>query len=321
MPASYAAPAARSLTWALCAATIALSGCDKPEDSASESPIVVRTLRPSRGRMRVAAISLRFAHSGVEPGSVAAGYDRLQVSGVFADCDRRDVQLVADLVGNHPHRRELPELDTCVRQSGPMDPSARKAAVPQAHVQLLDVGNVQLKAGGRVVPLRIELVPSLFSAVRGVRYDAEVDRSRGLLAAGSLSLEATGGDGIAAFKASIQVPRPVRITHIGGQPVRGGHVTLVNEPGPLTLRWGSVDGTADLEVTVGAERGQGLDWVRCRLTDDGAFALPSAVLHDLPKRTVRRPWLVSVVRKRAAAIPGFAGTPLMLELVDSVRVR
>ena len=87
------------------------------------------------------------------------------------------------------------------------------------------------------------------------------------------------------------------------------------------MRWGSVDGTASLAVVVGAESGKGLDWVRCRLQDDGAFTVPSEVLKGLPARSARRPWLISLIRSTSAEIPGFPGKSLRLELVDSVRAR
>ncbi len=306
---------------ALLIALTAIPACDRPAVREPPTAIQVRTLRPSRHRARVAAVNLRFAHSGLEPGSIAAGYDRLQVVGVFADSDRRDVGLVGDLVGTASRRLRLPEIDSCVRASGPLDAAARQAIKPHAHVQLLDVGNLRLLAGDRSLALRIAMVPSLFSAVRGVRYDAEVDRARSLLAGGELTVVATGGDGVPPFRAPIRVPRPVRLTRVGGLAVRGGHVVVAERAPSLNLRWGSVDGRGGLLLVIGAERGKGLDWVRCRLIDDGDFTLPAAVLSDLPKRTVRQPWLLSLVRSTTAPLPGFPGTPLRLELVDSVRLQ
>lgn len=252
---------------------------------------------------------------------MSSGFDRLQVGAVFADAGLRDVHLVDDLTGNFARGPRLSALDTCIRQAGPLEQTTRVSAKPTEHMQLLDVGNVSLRSGERDTPLRISMVPSLFSAIRGVRYDADIDKAREWLAAGRLLVAATGGDGVAAFRAEVPVPRPVRFTRLGGKPIRGGHVVVGADNHGLSMRWGSVDGEASLHVVVGAETDKGLDWVRCLLQDDGQFVVPAEVLQDLPRRSPRRPWLISLVRSKTAKIPGFGGQPLRLELVDSVRVQ
>ena len=312
------------LLWAgLLGGLCCTNGCERAAEApemAAQAPIHARTLRRQRDRARAAALTIRFSNSGIEPGSSALGHDRLQVAAVFADVDRRDVHLLGDLVGITSRRPQVQHEDTCVRQQGPFEPLAvRRHVVPHAYLQLLDVGNMSLSSGEHRLPLRITMVPSLFSAIRGVRYDGDVDHARHLLAAGTLNLHATGGDGVAPFTAAVDVPRPVRLTHVGSRPVRGGRVRLPEEPGDLLLRWGSVDGSARLEVIIGAERGKGLDWLRCRLTDDGMFTVPVEALFALPKRGKEQPWLISLVRSREGAVAGFPATPLKLQLVDAVR--
>jgi hypothetical protein len=265
----------------------------------------------------------------LEPGTTRLGADRLQVAAVFADIDRRDLVVLADLVGRAVSP-PVPTDDSCVRQADSwLRPRAQRSAEPHAWVQLLDVGNIALIAGKRAeheptaprLGLRVQLVPSLFDAVRGVRYDADQDMGRQWLAAGTLHVVATGGDGVAPFDASLDVPRPVRLTWVGSQPVRAGRVQGPEPGQDFVLRWGSVDGTARLEVQVGAEDPGGLGWLRCRLRDDGEFAIPAALVGMLPPRTPDRPWLVVLVRSRTVAIPGFEGTPLHLELTDSAYVQ
>jgi hypothetical protein len=315
----------RSLIFATAVLVCAIAtagGCERaPPKAATVSPIQVRAVRTARHRILVAAATIRFAHSSLEPGTALSGYDRLQVDAVFADADRRDGHLVDELTGHIVRRPRLPEFDTCIRQAGPLAPNVLKSAKPRGHMQLLDVGNLVLRSGKRELPLRISMVPSLFSAIRGVRYDADIDNARDWLAVKWLMIEATGGDGVPGFRAEVNVPRPVRFTRVGGRPVRAGHVIVSSDTADLDVRWGTVDGAAMLEIIVGAERGKGLDWVRCRLRDDGAFMVPKEVLAGLPERSARRPWLISLIRTSTAQVPGFRGRPLRLELVDSVRVR
>ncbi len=272
-------------------------------------------------RTRAAAVTIRFSAGGLEPGSTRLGADRLQVSAVFADIDRRDLPVLADLVGQ-PTVPQVPSLDSCVRQAEAWQrPGARPVAEPQAWVQLLDVGNVSLHAASAQLGLRVQMVPSLLHAIRGVRYDGDQDMGRAWLASGVLRLVATGGDGVAAFDAKIAPPRPVRLTWLGSQSVRTGRVQGPDNHQDFVIRWGSVDGGADLEVQLGAEDPGGLGWVRCRLRDDGEFTIPAALIHLLPPRTPERPWLLVLVRSRLAAVPGFDGTPLRLELTDSAYVQ
>ena len=318
----------------------AVAGCRErprpPTEAARRAPRYRSRARSPRAH--AAAVTVRFSNSGVEPGSTRLGYDRLRVSAIFADADRRDSHLLGDLVGRALRGSRVQGEDSCVRTPGPwLGRTARPGPAPRAWLQLLDVGNLTLEGGTRRLPLRISLVPSLFSAVRGVRYDGDIDHSRPWLATDKLRLTATGGDGVAPFTAEVKVPRPVRLTHVGGRRVRAGMVKVtvptvvgsaadsVNNKKPkvgnLDIRWGSVDGEADLEVLVGSEQGEGIDWLRCRLRDDGEFTVPAVLLETLPKRSDRQPWLVVLVRSRAAKVPGFPGDPLLLELVDSVRVR
>jgi hypothetical protein len=314
----------RLLGWlSVIALVVVASSCSRAP--APNSTPVSAAARPAADtddqRTRQAAVTIRFTSGQLEPGSVALGADRLQVAAVFADIDRRDVIFLGDLVGQSLEAPSVPAVDTCVRQAGLLHQlDGRPGTPPHAWAQLLDVGNVALRARDSELPLRVQMVPSLFASVRGVRYDADLDMGRPWLAMGELSLAATGGDGIAPFQATVTVPRPVRLTYVGNAPVRGGRVTLPKDGEELLLRWGSVDGSAELEVQLGAELPGGLGWLRCRLQDDGAFAVPAELVASLPLRGPDKPWLIMVIRSREAKVPGFGGRPLRLELTDRAYV-
>ncbi len=268
-----------------------------------------------------ALLDLALGGAVAPPLTLTPSEDRLQVAAVFADIDRRDTQLLTTLTGQTHPGAAIPALDTCMRQ--PEAARTTGLSTPTAlhdWAQLLDVGNLELRVGRQRLPLRVQLLPAVVESARGVRYDFAQDRARGLLSASPMHLVATGGDGVGAFEAAVAVPRPVRVTHVGPVAVRQGVAQGVPQNEDLRLRWGSVDGTADLEVRVGSEEPGAVGWVRCRLRDDGEFAVPASLTADLPARGPRRPWLVVLVRGRTAAIQGFAGEPLRLELADSVHV-
>lgn len=309
----------------LLSATIAVAllgsqGCQRPE--LPPPPPQGKAAVADDLRTRAAAVTLRFDNGRSEPGNLAQAQDRLQVAAVFADVDRRDLPLLLGLVGQPGAGGEIDAPDTCVRQTESVRPLGTGSGTrPNSWMQLLDVGNLELLAGEHKAPLSVQLVPAVIESARGVRYDLAIDQSRTWLAAGRLTLRATGGDGVAPFEATVGVPRPVRITHVGQVAAQQGVVQGVPSDEPLRLRWGSVDGTAELELMVGSEEPGALGWLRCNLKDDGEFVVPPGLTAQLPPRSARRSWLVVLVRRTSAAIPGFAAKAMRLELADSVHVR
>ncbi len=293
--------------------------CNRVPPAVPVPQTVARAAEPGDAqRMRAAAVTIHFANGTWTPGDAQVGLDRLQVAAVFGDLERGDVGVLADLVGRSSAGLPAPELDTCVRLADPAhNLGPRPGAPPLAYMQLLDVGNVELRAGKQALPLRVQMVPNLFEAARGVRYDVEQDMSRSWLAAGALHVVATGGDGVAPFDVAIDVPRPVRVTWVGSNPVRSGQVPVPPADEDLTLRWGSVDGTADLDLLLGADVPAGLGWLHCRLKDDGEFTVPKALASLLPPHGTEHPWLARLSRSREVPMPGFEALPLRLELSDS----
>ncbi|MBM4342596.1 MAG: hypothetical protein FJ100_04375 [Deltaproteobacteria bacterium] len=302
-------------SWVWMAAVLA---CERPAADPAESHALPATPAPTRAR--VASIRVRFDNGRPEFGKAESSEDRLRAVAVFADADPRDRSIVLGLVGGGDAAGADPGLDGCVRQ-GSVGGGAGAAAStrPASWIQLMDVGNLELRAGNLALPLQIRLLPAVVDATRGVRYEAVVERGRGLLAAGTLRLSATGGDGMAAFSAEVAVPRPVRISFVGDQPPETGLVRHL-PPGELRVRWGSVDGRADLELLAGSETTDVPVWLRCRPKDDGEFVLPAGMVAQLPPRSPQRPWTLMVVRRSRAAVPGFGDGGLTLEVADAVHV-
>ncbi|MSQ84982.1 MAG: hypothetical protein EXR77_19265 [Myxococcales bacterium] len=296
----------------------AASGCDRAEPA--DVAATVATEPAGAPRLRVATVVIRFDNGRPDFGSAPTD-DRLRTVAVFADVDPADRAVVDALAGQPPVMDSAIAVDTCARQAHALPPAAASPMVrPASWIQLLDVGNLELRAGNLMLPLQIHLLPSVIDATRGVRYDAAVEHGRSFLAAGALIVNSTGGDGVAPFSARVQVPRPVRITFVGEQPTSAGVVQGLSADSELRVRWGSVDGTADLELVAGAEQEGQAAWLRCRLRDDGDFSVPAALVAELPARSPKRPWTVMLVRRTRGAVAGFSDQALVLELADSVHV-
>ncbi len=276
-----------------------------------------RAAAGGRGRLRAAVIALRFFNRPADEAPSPTDSDHLRLAAVFADLDRRDLDILYALVGTQPPEARPIGLDTCA-----FSPAGREVArsAPVAWMQLLDVGDVRVLIGDRAMPAAVSIVPSILGAVRGVRYDAELASARTLLSSGALRLRTDGGDGVPAIDAAITVPRPLRITRLAGQPVRAGGVEMLGQPEELHLTWGTVDGRAELELRVTADLGGEPAFLRCRLRDDGAFVVPSALL--TPWRAHRpRAWLVSLDRRLDLAIAGLPGLPLRVTWSDHARLQ
>jgi len=300
-------------------AALAVAACDRPGADRAAEPTALPALSPPRTRR--AAIAIRFDNGRTTVGDGTLLSDRLRISAVFGDVDVRDTHVVDALAGLAAEEAAQIAPDHCMRVASTGPGGATDLAPrPRAWVQLLDVGNLELRAAAQRAPLRVGLVPAVIEATRGVRYDLAVDSGRAWLAAGRLTVVATGGDGVAGFSAPIDVPRPVRVTQVGDQTPVEGTIRGLGRPVDLTVRWGSVDGRADLELRVGSEAPGAFGWLRCHPRDDGAFTLPPDLIADLPERRPHRPWAVVIVRRTAAQVAGFAGTPLRLEVADRVHV-
>ncbi len=299
-------------------AAVLATACERPanDDVHANAP----PQAPAAPRASVASIRVRFDNGRPEFGKAESSEDRLRAVAVFADADPRDRSIVQALVSESADADAVPEPDTCVRQgSAGARGDAAPATRPSSWIQLMDVGNLELRAGSLSLPLQIRLLPAVIDATRGVRYEAVVDRGRGFLAAGVLRLSGTGGDGVAAFATEVAVPRPVRISFVGDAPPQTGLVRGL-ATGELRVRWGSVDNRADLELLAGSETSDEPVWLRCRPKDDGEFTLPPDLVAQLPPRSAARPWTLMVVRRSRAAVPGFAEGGLVLELADAVHV-
>ncbi len=305
--------------WRVWILAVALAvACDRPvvEDAETHAPP-----QPAFAlRTKMASIVVRFDNGRPEFGKAESSEDRLRAVAVFADADPRDRPIVQALVGGRTASDAAPQLDACVRQgSAGATREPTSDTRPASWIQLMDVGNLELRAGSLGLPLQIRLLPAVIDATRGVRYEAVVDRGRGFLAAGTLRLSGTGGDGIAAFTAELPVPRPLRISFVGDASPQTGLVRGL-PPGELRVRWGSADGRADLELLAGSETSDEPVWLRCRPRDDGEFTLPPDLVAQLPPRSAARPWTLMVVRRSRAPVPGFVEGGLVLEVADAVHV-
>lgn len=233
--------------------------------------------------------------------------------------------------------RGVSQADTVARTFSGLEPSrpggrtwgteACEIVIPEpprmagASAVLLDVGPlaIEVHAGRFEIPQRA--VPDLSAGVTGQRYEQTFERARMMLAPGRLAVEGRGGGEVGAFRAEVAIPRPVRLSFVGGVAMREG-AAPVPPVRTLEVRWGSVDTPAPLELEIAPVGPEQVRVVRCRPRDDGVFHVPEEALSALPPRDTHAPWRVTLRRiaTGALAASGLDEGELRLEMVDTVTI-
>ena len=186
------------------------------------------------------------------------------------------------------------------------------AAVPSsprvgAHgsIELIDVGDVTLRAGAAEMPLAVRAFPDVGDLVSGMFYTSR-DAASDLPAGATYTLEGTGSRLVDRFTGDVDAPPALDDVRVGGAARLDG-VTL-EQGAPVTVQWRpatvSDARSGDLVlVDVSAESGAS---VRCTFRDEGRGVLPAWVMRSSVLGVLPATAALSVhrVRERAFAAPG-----------------
>jgi hypothetical protein len=196
-------------------------------------------------------------------------------------------------------------LDGCKVANGTAELDEALAAdtvAPTAEVALLDAGRLELHGppgiGDRAV-IGPRHYPELVPFVSGVVYLGDEATPVSLALGQPYQVSGVGGSEVGAFSATVTAPRSFPTLGIATIPfVRGGDLELrwgidlvpTNEPLLIEVKWTS--------------RVAGSRTVRCRVRDDGAFAVPHDAFAELPPSSAISS--ATVTATRAARTPLFA---------------
>jgi hypothetical protein len=201
----------------------------------------------------------RFQQDGDAPG-------RLVANGKIARFSGLDSSSVLKLLGVEP--REGEGCTVSSRLDGfPLAPEAR--------LELLSIGDISLRVGGRLQTLAPRLFPDLASTASGWFYatGAELERVDGGVDGGverdEYALSANGEQGIGHFELALSAPGAVDGLLLDGKPP----LTLAREA-DVQVAWDPEDMRAQLELELYA----GGSVLSCSARDDGQFTLPAAKL-------------------------------------------
>jgi hypothetical protein len=206
-------------------------------------------------------------------------------------------------------------LDSCKVSDGTAELDSALAAdnvAPTAEVALLDAGRLELRgiASNDRALLTPRHYPELVPFVSGVVYGGDELAPLPLAVGQPYSISGEGGNEVGPFSATVVAPRSFPTLTVDSLR-RGSDLEVrwstetspTTEPLVLEARWASRLGTRS---------------VRCRVRDDGAFAIPHDAFADLPPTASLASATVTATRLSRAPFfaPGAGRGELTLALKD-----
>lgn len=187
---------------------------------------------------------------------------------------------------------------------------APDSIAPTAEVSLLDAGRLSLTGPVDRAALSPHHYPELVPFVSGVVYGGDETAPLALALGQPYQVAGEGGSEVGPFSAMVTAPRA--FPSLAVEPLHRGS--------DLELRWSTADavGPEPLLVEVKWASRTGTRAVRCRVRDDGAFAIPPYAFDALPVTTALSSAMVTATRIARSPVmaPGAGRGELTLSLKD-----
>jgi hypothetical protein len=206
-------------------------------------------------------------------------------------------------------------LESCKVSDGTaaLDEALGADATPSglpAEVALLDAGRIDVRGPAERVWLRPSHYPELVPFVSGVVYGGDDTHPLSLVLGQSYQVSGEGGEEVGPFAATAVSPR--------------AFATLAVEPlhrgSDLEVRWtgATEDGGEPLRLEAKWSSRAGSRAVRCRVRDDGEFAMPHEAFDLLPVASALSSISVTLTRLSRTPLwaPGAGRGELSVELRD-----
>jgi hypothetical protein len=232
-----------------------------------------------------------------------------------------DLDLAERVVGS---RLDLPAVGECrSMRSGtlalPESDSAALAAL--GSIELVDGGDVTVRAGGATMPLGTRAFPDVGDLVSGVFYTSP-DAASELPAGTTYTLEGTGTSAIERFSLDVEAPAVPEDVRVGDVALTDGAMI---EPGsPTVVRWRTPDaprvqvGDRDDVVLVDVSSKSGA-LVRCAFKDSGEATLPASMFRAVAPGAMAT-LAVHRLRQRMFSAPGLDAGEVRFDLAVLGRI-
>ena len=278
-----------------------------PRDSSSNQAVT---------SSRTGTLLAEFEMAAAE-GAASGRSEALQVHAQFLDAQNVPADRALDALEVWTRDGAL-DRDSCSLESGrTFDAETRRNR--DMRLRLLNVGPITVQGPTDHLKLKARRLPDLSSAFSGVIYGTDERRMRRQASGPMLnyepgirySFEAPGKGDMGGFRVELKAPAPIRLLSPAMDAVDSG----------MTLRW-TGESSRRGDVFVDLRSGYGSDRVRlrCRLEDDGHFAIPADLLEQV---TEGRPHLDVTARRvtsKPVDIQGLEASNFTLSTVDRRRV-
>lgn len=174
-------------------------------------------------------------------------------------------------------KKDLPQIDHCKHYELSVDLLGDESFEEPGTVELLEAGNVHIQTAGQTVTMSPRHFPWLLPFISGVVYGESP--STVFEGVHPVKAMADGNDVIGPFTTQGSSPALPRLKSIEG--IEPDQIAIASKGGELVLTWDSnqthPDDITYLEIrnNINTKKEAAL---RCRIKDDGNFAIPSGVL-------------------------------------------
>lgn len=167
--------------------------------------------------------------------------------------------------------RDLPAEGTC---NGGRDRDGSIPLAPLTNVELVDVGNLAVEAGGVTTTLAPRAFPTVTDLVSGVVYTSRDRTADQLLPEQSYRVTASGGS-VAPFSTQAESPSELAFVTVNRAPIE--ELESLSAHSPIELTWQSGESRDVVYVDVSSDGGQPA--LLCAFRDDaGVATIPAGLL-------------------------------------------
>ncbi len=185
-----------------------------------------------------------------------------------------DAELAERVVGSP---LVLPPEGSC-RWHEPLATGLLPESARQGSIELLDVGDIVVRAGPSTLPLAPRAFPDVGDMVSGVVYTSR-ERSADLPVGASYLIETTGSARIEEFRLKVEAPQAPAEVRIAEQDLEDDELQAVADE-PLALGWQAGDRAAGdrIYVDITPLGPSATRPLRCALADTGSAEIPAEYL-------------------------------------------
>lgn len=244
---------------------VALAAVAAATVAACSAPVVDDVADASGSTTQAIVLVDRVAADGATQTNVSAKFMRL--SGAA------DPEAAERIVGS---RLDLPPIGECVVLS---DEDSGSDIASLGSIELLDVGDVTLRAGGSPLALAPRAFPDVGALVSGVVYTSR-DAQTELPAPATYVIETTGSQALDAFALEAEAPSAPEDVRLAGEELDPAHPAVIPEGNGLSVRWRAAPTPHDELIYVDVASPTNGAAVRCAFNDTGDATIPASLLRS-----------------------------------------